>query len=294
VPLQAVLPIAGAVLCFALLDATVKVLTQRYPVPFLVWARYGVQAVVMVLWLARSMGARLVRTRRLPMQVTRGVILVGSSMFFFNALRFLPLAEATALSYLTPMIVVLLSVLVLRERLTGLRMALVAAGIAGMLLIVRPGTEVFRGAALLVLGSASLYAVFQILTRKLAGEDIRVTLFYPAIVGSVLMTAAMPWLGMPSAMAWTDVVLIGVAGVIGTFGHFLFIRAFQRAPASALTPFTYLQLIWATLIGWAVFDRFPDGYALVGMAVIAGSGLVVALHERRRAKEVVAEPTTID
>jgi drug/metabolite transporter (DMT)-like permease len=294
VPLQAVLLIAGAVLCFSLLDGIIKLLTQRYPVPLLVWARYGVQAVAMVLWLAPSMGANLLRTRRLPMQVARSVILVGSSMLFFNALRFLPLAEATALSYLAPMLVVLLSALLLRERLTWVRMALVGAGIAGMLLIVRPGTEVFRGGALLVLGSASLYAVFQILTRKLAGEDIRVTLFYPAIVGTALMTVALPWVATDAALSWADAGLIVVAGLFGTVGHFMFIRAFQHAPASALTPFTYLQLVWATLFGWAVFGRFPDGYTLVGMAVITGSGLAVALHERRLGKRVFEEPPAID
>jgi EAL domain-containing protein (putative c-di-GMP-specific phosphodiesterase class I)/uncharacterized membrane protein len=146
----------------------------------------------------------------------------------------------------------------LRERLTWVRMALVGAGIAGMLLIVRPGTEVFQGAALLVLGSASLYAMYQILTRKLAAEDIRVTLFYPAIVGTALLTVALPWIGTDVDVSWTDALLIVVAGLLGTVGHFMFIRAFQHAPASALTPFTYLQLVWATLIGWAAFDRFPD------------------------------------
>ncbi|MBK7791733.1 MAG: DMT family transporter [Betaproteobacteria bacterium] len=294
VPPQAVFLIAGAVLCFALLDASVKALTQRYPVPLLVWARYGVQTLAMLLWLAPSMGAGLLRTRQLPMQIGRGVILVGSSMFFFNALRFLPLAEATALSYLTPMLVVLLSALLLRERLTWVRMALVGAGIAGMLLIVRPGTEVFQGAALLVLGSASLYAMYQILTRKLAAEDIRVTLFYPAIVGTALLTVALPWIGTDVDVSWTDALLIVVAGLLGTVGHFMFIRAFQHAPASALTPFTYLQLVWATLIGWAAFDRFPDRYALAGMAVISCSGLLVALHERRRARAAIAQPPVVD
>ncbi len=294
VPLRAACLIAGAVLCFTLLDATIKFLAQRHPVPLLVWARYGVQAVAMLLWFAPSMGRGLLRTRRLPLQIGRGVILVGSSLFFFTALRFLPLAEATALSYLTPMLVVLLSTLLLRERLLGRRIAFVLVGVAGMLLVVRPGTEVFQPAALLVLGSASLHALFQIFTRKLAGEDIRVTLFYPAIVGTVLTTAALPWMDGPVRGSWADAALIVAAGLLGTLGHFMFIRAFQHAPASALTPFTYLQLVWATLIGWAAFGRYPDGLALVGMAVIAGSGLVVALHEHRRGRAVVAQPAVVD
>ena len=134
--------------------------------------------------------------------------------------------------------------------MTRPRIALVLAGIAGMFLIVRPGSVVFQGAALLALGSAVFYGVFQILTRMLAGEDSRVLLFYPALVGTAMMTALLPWLGIGFAMPWSDVALIGVAGMLGTFGHFLFILAFQRAPASALSPFTYMQLVFATLIGW--------------------------------------------
>jgi len=163
-----------------------------------------------------------------------------------------------------------------------------------MFLIVRPGSVVFQGAALLALGSAVFYGTFQILTRMLAGEDSRVLLFYPAIIGTVMMTVLLPWLGIDVAMPWADVAFIGAAGLLGTVGHFLFILAFQRAPASALTPFTYMQLVWATLIGWLAFGNFPDAWTLAGMAVIGGSGLLIALHERRRAKGAVPEPTVVD
>jgi drug/metabolite transporter (DMT)-like permease len=294
VPIRAVLLIVAALLCFTLLDAIAKALTERYPVPLLVWARWAVQAVALLLWLVPTMGTRLVRTRRLPLQVVRGALLLGASVTFFNALRFLPLAEVTALVYLAPMLVMLLSAAFLHERLTKLRVAMVGTGVLGMLLIVRPGTEVFHGAALLALGTAGFHAVFQILTRKLASEDVRVTLVYPAIVGTVLMSFATPWTGIEQAIPWVDVALIVVAGLVGTFGHFLFILAFQRAPASGLTPFTYVQLVWATVVGWAIFGRLPDAFSLAGMLVIAGSGLVVVLHERRRSRLPVAVPTVID
>jgi drug/metabolite transporter (DMT)-like permease len=240
------------------------------------------------------MGTRLFRSRELPLQLARGVLLLGASLCFFNALKFLPLAEVTALTYLSPMLVALLSAVFLRERLTALRVAMIAAGLLGMLLIVRPGGEVFHGAALLALAAAGLNAAFQILTRKLAAEDARVTLVYPAIVGTVLMSFATPWTGIEQAIPWVDVALIVVAGLVGTFGHFLFILAFQRAPASGLTPFTYVQLVWATVVGWAIFGRLPDAFALAGMLVIAGSGLAVVLHERRRSRLPVAVPTVID
>ncbi len=286
--------IVAALLCFTLIDAIIKLLTQRYPVPLLVFARWGVQVVALLLWLVPAMGTRLFRSRELPLQLARGVLLLGASLCFFNALKFLPLAEVTALTYLSPMLVALLSAVFLHERLTALRVAMIAAGLLGMLLIVRPGGEVFHGAALLALAAAGLNAAFQILTRKLAAEDARVTLVYPAIVGTVLMSFATPWTGIEQAIPWVDVALIVVAGLVGTFGHFLFILAFQRAPASGLTPFTYVQLVWATVVGWAIFGRLPDAFSLAGMLVIAGSGLVVVLHERRRSRLPVAVPTVID
>jgi drug/metabolite transporter (DMT)-like permease len=289
-----VLLIVAALLCFTLIDAIIKVLTQRYPVPLLVFARWGVQVVALLLWLVPAMGTRLFRSRELPLQLARGVLLLGASLCFFNALKFLPLAEVTALTYLSPMLVALLSAVFLRERLTALRVAMIAAGLLGMLLIVRPGGEIFHGAALLALAAAGFNAAFQILTRKLAAEDARVTLVYPAIVGTVLMSFAAPWTGIEQPIPWVDVALIVVAGLVGTFGHFLFILAFQRAPASGLTPFTYVQLVWATVVGWAIFGRLPDAFSLAGMLVIAGSGLAVVLHERRRSRLPVAVPTVID
>ena len=294
VPPSAIALIVGAVLCFTILDAMVKHLADRYPIPLLVWARYTVQTVVILVWLLPKMGIGLLRTARPRLQLVRAAILPLSSLCFFSALKFLPLAEATAINYATPILVVLLAVAFLGERMTRPRIALVLAGMAGMFLIVRPGSVVFQGAALLALGSAVFYGTFQILTRMLAGEDSRVLLFYPAIIGTLMMTALLPWLGIGYEMPWVDVAFIGVAGLLGTVGHFLFILAVQRAPASALTPFTYMQLVWATLIGWLAFGSFPDAWTLAGMAVIAGSGLLITLHERRRARNATQEPTVID
>jgi drug/metabolite transporter (DMT)-like permease len=294
VPKQAVLLILCCVLCFTLLDTSIKFLTAHYPVPLLVWARWGVQMVLLLLWLGPTMGRRLVATARPRLQIARGAILVCSSVSFVTALKYLPLAEATAINYSTPIIVALLAAWLLRERLTRARIGFVLAGFAGMLLIVRPGSSIVTGAALLALAAAAFYAMFQILTRKLAGEDPRVTLFYPALVGTVLMTAYVPWIEFPARVPWAHVALIVGGSALGTLGHYLFILAFRRAPASGITPFTYMQLVWATLLGWFAFGDFPDAYTLAGMGVIAGSGLLIVLHERRRARAVVQEPMAVD
>ena len=294
VPLSAILLIVASVLCFTFLDATVKVLAGRYPVPLLVWARYGVQLLAMLVWLLPRMGAGLFRTHRVRLHLVRAAILPLSSLCFFTSLKYLPLAEATAINYGTPVLVMILAVMFLGERMTRPRIALVMAGIAGMFLIVRPGSAVFQGAALFALGASILYGTFQILTRTLANEDSRVLLFYPALVGTLMMTALLPWFSVDVEMPWTDVALVVTTGLLGTIGHFLFILAFQRAPASALTPFTYMHLVWATLVGWIIFDKFPDAWTLAGMAVIGGSGLLIALHERRRTKGAAREPTAVD
>ena len=169
------------------------------------------------------------------------------------------------------------------------------AGIAGMLLIVQPGSDVFQGGSLYAIGAACCYAVYQILTRMLAGEDPRMLLFYPALLGTIVMSGLAPAFDWPAHMPWQHVTLIVMGGLVGTMGHFLFILAFRHAPASALTPFTYMQLVWATLLGWVVYAEFPDAYTLAGMAVIAVSGLLITLHERRRAQALpVADPVTVD
>jgi drug/metabolite transporter (DMT)-like permease len=296
IPVSAVLLITAAVGCFAVLDTMVKFLTERYPVSLLVWARYSVQAVVVVLWVAPSMGRRLVRTPQLGLQLLRGTILLLSSLLFFSALKFLPLAEATALNYTTPTLVILLSVIVLKERMTPARWGFVVAGFVGMLLIVRPGASIIHGGALFGLAAACFYAVFQILTRRLRAEDPRVTLFYSAICGTVLMTAVLPFLEHRADMTSAHLILVGMIGVLGTAGHFMFVLAFQRAPASGMTPFTYMQMVWAILLGWAVFGHFPDAFTLAGIGIIAGSGLLLTWHERRRALVPAApeEPTAID
>ncbi|MFO1311202.1 MAG: DMT family transporter [Burkholderiales bacterium] len=294
IPQAAILLIVGAVACFSVSDTISKTLSTRYPVPLLVWARWGAQVVAMLIWLAPTMGTSMVHTRQLRMQLVRGALLIGSSLSFMMALRYLPLAEATALNYLTPTLVIVMAIAFLGERLTQARGAFVLAGLAGMLMIVQPGAEIFNAASLFGILSAGCYATYQVTTRMLAGEDPRVTLFYPALVGVGIMTLVWPWFGSEIDVAWPDVALMLSLGVLGTVGHFMLILAFRRAPASALTPFTYVHLVFATTIGWVVFGDLPGPLTFAGMALIAGSGLLLTWHERRRALIVPPEPTAVD
>ena len=296
VPLTAVLLIVCSVAFFSATEMVVKLLTQRYSTGLLLWGRFAGQALIIALLLAPTMRFRLVATQRLHIQLSRSIALIVASALYYQALRTLPLADATAIIYTAPVLVILLSIAFLNERMTRPRLAFVVSGFLGMLLIIRPGMSILQGAAFLVLLSALLYSAFQVWTRSLQGDDPRVTLFYPALLGTIVTTPFVLVTEQSIAMPWRDVGLLFLVGALGTTGHFMFIRAFRSAPASALTPFTYSQLVWATMFGLVAFGQFPDGFALAGIALIAGSGVLLAWHERRSAQGALAlrEPIAVE
>jgi drug/metabolite transporter (DMT)-like permease len=293
-PLAAIALIVAACACFTSIDVTVKHLSQRYPVPVLVWARWGVQALVMFALLAPTMRWSLVRTTRPALHLVRGTVLIASSLCFFTAVIYLPLAEATALTYTSPILVTLFAGWLLDERITLPRWGFAAAGFAGMMLIVRPGTGILDSAAFFALAAAAAYAGYQILTRKLVGEDLRVLLFYPCLCGAVLMSIVVAFEHDDAWYPTSDLALFLGIGVMGSIGHWLFTRAFRLASASAIAPFTYVQLVFSTIAAWALFGTFPDAWALTGMVVIAGSGVVLTWYERWRASLPPAEPAAVD
>jgi drug/metabolite transporter (DMT)-like permease len=222
------------------------------------------------------------------------MVLIASSLCFFTAVKYLPLAEATALNYTSPILVTLFAGWLLDERISLPRWGFAAAGFAGMLLIVRPGTGILDSAAFFALAAAAAYAGYQILTRKLVGEDLRVLLFYPCLCGAVLMSIVVAFEHDDNWYPTSDLALFLGIGVMGSIGHWLFTRAFRLASASAIAPFTYVQLVFSTIAAWALFGTFPDAWALTGMLVIAGSGVVLTWYERWRASLAPAEPAAVD
>jgi drug/metabolite transporter (DMT)-like permease len=282
-PLRAVALFLAALLLFSGLDATAKHLSQTFTVPMLVWARYTVHCLVMVVFLAPGMGMRLLATRRPLVQVVRGLMLVATTAFCMAAFQRMPLAETTALVFITPLVVTLLAVPLLKEQVPPARWIAVATGFAGALLVARPGGALSGIGVLFALLAALAYGIYQILTRQIAGREHPVVmLFYTALIGMLLMTLGLPWFWSGPMPDLPQALLIASLGLYGGTGHFLLIRAFRMAPASLLSPFLYVQLVWATLLGWLVFGHVPDVLALAGMAVIGGSGLWIALAERRR------------
>ena len=270
-----------AVSTFSCLDAVAKYLAALYAVPTIVWVRYLFQAILMIAVLAPRMGSGLVRTTNVRLQLIRGGVLTASSLLFLTALSRLPLAECAAIAFMAPLFIAVLSGPVLHERVEPRTWLALGGGFLGVLLIVRPGTGLFSWFGLLPLGSAFMMAVYQMMTRRLAGHDHALTtLFYPALVG----TLAVP-LVFPVAVTLPDeaahLALFGVLGILGGIGHFFLIRAHDHAPASVLGPFMYGQLLTALLLGWLVFGQLPDGIAVIGMLVVTASGLALAFSHRR-------------
>ncbi|MEZ5613603.1 MAG: DMT family transporter [Rhodocyclaceae bacterium] len=281
-PLRGILLFMLALMLFALLDATSKHLTATFAVPLLVWARYALHFVIMLVFVAPSMRLQLVRTDNLTLQVVRALALVGTTGFAMMAFRSMPLAEATAVLFLSPLMVTLLAGPFLHERIGAGRWMAVVVGFAGVLLIARPGGALNLAGFLWALAGATCYAAYQLLTRRLSHAEHPLTLlFYTALVGTAVMSLALPWFWFEFSPAPLQWLMIASLGFYGGVGHFILIRAFRLAPASTLTPFGYTQLVWAGLLGWLAFGHVPDLLSAAGMAVIAAAGLWLALGERR-------------
>ena len=235
--------------------------------------------VLLAFFAARGELKRL-RTARPGLQIMRGLLLAGASLLYFTSLTVLPLAEAAAIGFVMPLFLALLAVPMLGERMDGARLAAVLVGLAGALVIVRPGAAVFTPYALLPVGMALCNALYQILTRKVAGVEHPLTsLVWGAIVGAVLLSFTLPfaWVTPTDPAHWA---LLGVIGVLASVGHFVLIRAYDYASATGLAPFFYTQLVWVMLLGWLVFGDFPDGWSLLGMGIIVASGIYLVGRQR--------------
>jgi drug/metabolite transporter (DMT)-like permease len=224
------------------------------------------------------------RTRKPRLQLLRSLFLLLATLGFWGGLRYLPLAEASSVTFLAPTFVVLLSWPLLHERATRARRIASTVGFIGILILLRPGSAVMHPAVLLLIGAALANALYQLLTRKLLDESAHATLFYSATVGTTVLT-----LGLPFATDLTQLVAVGIGplvllGFLAGLGHWCMTHAYLQAPASLLTPFTYLQIVWATAFGYLLFDQHPDRLSGLGMGVVIASGVCLAWWERRRSR----------
>jgi drug/metabolite transporter (DMT)-like permease len=285
-----VLFIVLATFCFAALDTTTKYATTLAPVLMLLWFRYMFQAVVTFVLRFPVQGLNLLSTPNPRFQTLRGVLLLTTSACSFFGLQHLPVGEFTAMVMLSPLLATALAARLLKDQVSHRRWGLMVAGLCGVLLVVRPGGQVFSWALLFPVLLVTTYAWFQVLTSRLSGvEDAYTTHFYTGLVGALVMSPIVVFSWETSALLahWPWFVLIGFWG---TFGHLMLIRAYMRASAPVLTPFLYTQIAFATLGGWLAFRHVPDTLAWLGIAVIAASGVGNAMLS---AREVAQQRRTI-
>jgi len=270
----------AALFLFTAMDSAIKLSVQSLPVFQVLWARFLFHMIAVSAALA-AMGRRLPpRTGAPRLQAVRSLSLAAANLFFTAALVHVPLAECVAIGFVSPLIVTLLAARMLKERVGWQRWSGILAGFAGVVVIIRPGAGVTHPAALLVLATAVVFAVYSVLTRRLAGiDDAFTTIFHTGVAATLVTTLIVPFVWVwPTARDWGR--LAGL-GLLGGVGHFLLILAYQRAQASVLAPFAYTQIIWATAAGFVFFGELPDAVAVAGACVIVAGGLFVLWAETR-------------
>ncbi|KUL93591.1 multidrug DMT transporter permease [Bosea sp. WAO] len=272
--------LGGAFLSSA--DAVSKLMAETVPALQITWLRYAAFALIM-LAVTLPGGMAALKPRRPKLQLARGIAVTVSSILFVSSLRYLPIADATATSFISPLFVTALSIPLLGERIGWRRWTATIVGLIGVLIVVRPGGAGFQLAALLPMLSASSWAFALIFTRMMsATENPVTTLAWSAIIGFLLLSLLQPfgWQPLTAQAIWLGVFV----GVASTIGHWFVILAFRHADASLLAPFAYLQLLWASIFGYFMFAALPDRFTWLGAVIISASGLYIAHRERLRAR----------
>ncbi|NLD01635.1 MAG: DMT family transporter [Gammaproteobacteria bacterium] len=275
-PLYGILLVMCAGLLLASHDGVSKYLTHIYPLIMIIWLRYFVQTVAMVILFFPKMRWTILRTQRPWLQLARGISLLSISLLFISGLRYIPLAEATAVIFLAPLIVTVLSAAILNEKVSKAQWVAVCVGFLGVVLIVRPGGALFTPAILLPVGASFCFAVYQLITRRLASTDHAVTSnFLSGLFGTLALTVWLP--GQYTLdVAHIDLVFMLALGLLAMTAHMLLTMALKYSSAATLAPFTYAQIIFAGVVGYIAFGQLPDIYSIFGVLIISCSGLAVA------------------
>ncbi|MCP8466380.1 DMT family transporter [Pseudomonas sp. ZM23] len=280
-PLKGILLIVLATFLFSSHDALSKYLAGIYPIVMVVWARYVVHTLLMAgIFLPRA-GFAVLRTRHPLLQVLRALCLLGTSFFFTTGLQYIPLAEATSVNFLSPLLVTALSVPLLGERVSRGQWAAVIVGFIGVLVIVHPGGALFTPAVLLPFCSALCFSFYQLLTRKLSQIDSPTTSnFFAGLFNTLLVSALVPFFWQWPSLKHALMML--ALGTCGMTAHLFLTQAFRHAAPALLAPFSYCQIVFAGLLGLVFFGHSPEASALLGIAVICGSGLAAAWLQSRK------------
>jgi drug/metabolite transporter (DMT)-like permease len=265
-----------------LMQGFAKQLDKHYDSLEVSWARaFGHVLFLMAAFMPR-LGPRIFRTKKLGRHILRSSLLFASNLSYFFAIGFIPLGKAASISMTSPLIVAALAWPMLHERSTPARTLAVVVGFLGVLVIIRPGTEVFHWAILFVIFSALTNSLYQILTKSIADtERAETSAIYSSVVGAFAMIAVLPFVWKTPAGA-ADLALFCGMGVLGALGHYFVALALGFAPANIVTPFQYVQMVGSVLVGYVMFGDLPDALTWLGAAIVIASGLYIGWTQARR------------
>jgi drug/metabolite transporter (DMT)-like permease len=286
-PIAGILVLVLSTWALSGLDASGKwVMGAGVSLLVLCWFRYVVHLLLVLALVLPVRGVAALKSVRPKAQLARGSVMLAATMSFFTTLHYLPQAEATAINFLAPLIVLALAPWVLKEPPRLSRWVAAGVGFLGVLIIIRPSAGLDPVGTIFGLLTACLFAGQFIATRRVAVDDPFTTLIWSGAVGSVCLTAALPFI-LPAAVplldsldAWQWIILLST-GFWGAAGHLLQIQAYRYAPASMLAPFVYLQILSAAALGWLIWGQFPDALSWLGIAVICASGITIGSIEWR-------------
>lgn len=263
------------------MNGLVQILSERYSTEQVLWARASSHLVFILVLFAPRHGPALLRSAMPGWQILRSGVHLISMLCFFTGVKYLPLAKAASISFTTPFIVALLAWPLLGERMTAGRIGAVLVAFLGVLVVIRPGTDVFQWAALILLGSAFCYALYQILTRRVAsGDSAETSALYSPLLATVAMTIVAPLVWIPVAN-WGDAALLGSLGILGGTAHYFVARAMTYAQANVIAPFGYWQLVASVVVGYLISGYLPDALTWIGAGIIVCAGVCIAWSETR-------------
>jgi drug/metabolite transporter (DMT)-like permease len=269
-----------AVSIVPVMDGLAKYLAAYYAVTQIVWGRFFFHFMFMLPVILIRYREVVFRVQQPILQVLRGGFLLGATLCFFWSLKYLAIADALTLLFVSPLIVTCLSPVLLGEHVGIRRWSAVIVGFIGVCIVLRPGGDAFQPASLAAMGAGLCHAFYMLATRRLSGSaPPLVTLFYTSLLGMVVLSFYMPWhWESPGTLHLAFMVAIGA---IAACGHYLLIKAFDYAEASVLAPFGYGEIVMATVVGFIGFGDFPDLISWIGISVIIASGVYIAVREHQ-------------
>ena len=276
-PLRGILFLIGGGLFLTMGDTAAKWLTVDMPTGEIIFGR-GVSTMLCLVVLIARTGPSALRPNNPLGILQRSAVTVAFTFFLMASLRELPIAEVIAILYASPLILAAIAPTMLRETVGAHRWFALCLAFTGVLIMMRPGAESLRWVALIPLAAAFVGAFRDVLTRRMAASETSVAIQFYTTLGMMVFGGATYFLGW-RALAWEDVGLLAVCGVFQFIGQYLFIDAFRYAGATVLAPFKYSMLVWALIVGFAIWGDVPDGWAILGTLLIAGSGLYVIYRD---------------